>query len=220
MIVFNGMWKSFSLYFFGSSFLGVMFFGIFFTHFLFADAPNCSLYPDNFNGSGTFSDPFEITTLIELQCVGGGAGTLSAHYKIMNDIDASDTNTWNDGAGFIPIGNATTPFTGGFDGSGYIIENLYINRPFSDFIGFFGDTNAQYIRNVGLVNVSITGGYRTGGLAGKLQTLQQNPVQSIFVTGQVFGGVSNAMVGGLASVNFALITNSYTDVTVKGGYKG
>lgn len=204
------MWEKFSL----------VFFSISSTHFLFADAPDCSLYPENFSGSGTFSDPFEITILAELQCIGGSPETLSAHYKLTNTIDASETSTWNNGMGFLPIGNATTPFTGGFDGSGYTIENLFINRPSTDLIGFFGDTNAQYIRNVGLVNVNITGGYRTGGLAGLLQTKSINPVQNVFVTGQVSAGKSNAMVGGLASVNFALITNSYTDVTVKGGYKG
>ena len=58
----------------------------------------------------------------------------NAHYILINDIDASDTSTWNCGAGFKPIGGI---FNGSFDGRGYNISDLYINRPFTDNVGLF-----------------------------------------------------------------------------------
>ncbi|MFA5154125.1 MAG: hypothetical protein WC554_16365, partial [Clostridia bacterium] len=80
---------------------------------------------------------YTITTLDELQ-------EMQSHRDdecvLANNIDASETRTWNysDGEyhGFQPIGTAVNPysgslelpFTGSFDGGGFTISNLYINR--------------------------------------------------------------------------------------------
>ncbi len=42
------------------------------------------------------------------------------------------------GQGFTPIGNTNTSFTGVYDGADYFINNLTINRVYSNNIGFFG----------------------------------------------------------------------------------
>ena len=58
-------------------------------------------------------------------------------------------------------------FTGTFDGNGHKIVSLYINRPTSDYVGFFGalGDNAE-IRDVGLENANVTGQDKAGGLVG------------------------------------------------------
>ncbi|MCK4757310.1 MAG: hypothetical protein KAS67_02545, partial [Thermoplasmata archaeon] len=116
-------------------------------------------------GSGTIGDPYLIETVTELQ---GINGDLSAHYRLKNDIDATETSTWNwNGTafnGFSPMGS----FSGTFDGNGFKITNLYINRPATDRIGLFGSTNpACEIRNVSLVDFYITGYSFVGGLVGE-----------------------------------------------------
>lgn len=50
------------------------------------------------NGSGTEADPYQITTVEQLQEMND---ELDAHYILMNDIDASDTENWNGGAGLM-----------------------------------------------------------------------------------------------------------------------
>ncbi|NTW46332.1 MAG: hypothetical protein HGB18_04770, partial [Candidatus Moranbacteria bacterium] len=127
-------------------------------------------------------------------------------------IDASDTSTWNSGAGFEPIGpSRTQPFQGGFDGKGHTVSGLYIDRPKTDYVGLFGymDFNVKYVRNIGLSGVDVTGGTYTGGLAGNL-VCSSSTIENISVTGAVTGG----RPGGLASTNWSDIANSYTDVVV------
>ena len=53
-------------------------------------------------GDGSPGDPYQISNVTELQAI---KDDLSAHYILVNNIDASDTVTWNDCAGFEPIGN-------------------------------------------------------------------------------------------------------------------
>jgi PKD repeat protein len=121
-------------------------------------------------GDGTESNPYKVYNVYDLQAVNNN---LSAHYILMNDIDASATSTWNNGAGFVPIGNSTTKFTGTFDGQNYTISELHINRPSTDYVGLFGYINgvdhineSHTIENVNLDDVYVIGNQFTGGLVG------------------------------------------------------
>ena len=51
-------------------------------------------------GTGTLRDPYQIERLCQLQDV---SSSLGAHYELAADIDASKTEDWNGGAGFVPI---------------------------------------------------------------------------------------------------------------------
>ncbi|MFB8829498.1 hypothetical protein ACE0DR_09320 [Azotobacter sp. CWF10] len=62
-----------------------------------------------------------------------------------NDIVASDIGNWNAGAGFEPIGSASTPFTGTFDGLGHMISGLTINQPTTDNVSLFGATQSATV---------------------------------------------------------------------------
>ncbi|UCF08331.1 MAG: cadherin-like domain-containing protein [Thermoplasmata archaeon] len=115
-------------------------------------------------GDGTPGDPFQIANVIDLQNM---SANLSAHYVLINDIDASATSGWNGGDGFVPIGNSGTRFTGSLDGRGYAITGLYIFRPGENSIGLFGYVGSgARIANVSMEDVDILGHIDVGGLIG------------------------------------------------------
>lgn len=167
-------------------------------------------YP--FGGSGTSSDPYKISNYEELELLSMLPELWGKHFILISDIDASPSKSANiigeDTLGFSPIGaytrtRQTIKFTGGFNGNGHIISNLYINRPNENYVGLFGYVHSDnYLKNIVLENVDITGGSYTGGLIGYLlssdsfltYSLKMN---NVLVSGEVTG-VDN--VGGLAGV--------------------
>lgn len=66
-------------------------------------APNCGSI--TYEESGTSSDPYKISNDYELQCM---SKHLEGHYIITSNIDASETDQWNGGDGFYPIGGNTS----------------------------------------------------------------------------------------------------------------
>jgi hypothetical protein len=141
---------------------------------------------------------------------------LSGTYALGSDIDASSTSGWNSGAGFTPLGNDNLAnpaelFTGIFDGFGHTITGLYINRPSTNYVGMFGGSDGNAIfRNVGLVNVNITGGFQTGGLVAHTGGV----ISNAYTTGTVTG-TSNT-VGGLVGLSAGSTSDSYSTATVNG----
>ena len=127
-------------------------------------------------GSGTESDPFVITNVYQLQEMNENP---LASYVLENDIDASITVTWNDGAGFIPI----REFNGRFDGKGHVIKNLYIRA--GDCVGLFGRAlENAVIKNCGLENVNVAGSRYVGALVGYSKATILNCYSTGFVSGQ------------------------------------
>ncbi|NTV54913.1 MAG: hypothetical protein HGA16_00210 [Candidatus Moranbacteria bacterium] len=174
-----------------------------------AAAPDCSGYPAAYAGAGTSGDPYQVSDLAGLQCM---SRSLSSYYVLTADIDASETAAWNSGAGFAPVGpDSGSPFIGGFDGDNHVVSGLFIHRTSESYVGLFGFMTWQtkYVRNLGLVDVDIDGGYKTGGLAGVLLT--QNPVSNVFVTGSVQG---NTIVGGLSGANMTTVQDCYVTADV------
>jgi len=165
------------------------------------------------SGSGTEGDPYQIANLSDLQWISDNDTEWGAYFIQTADIDASDTQTWNGGAGFSPIGNTTTLFAGSYDGQGYEIDSLFIDRPATSWIGLFGYTNGSEISNLGLTDVDITGDTHTGGLVGEQYNVSS--IENCYVTGSVNG--SN-QVGGLVGVNYSscTISNSYNSSSVIG----
>ncbi len=47
----------------------------------------------------------------------GSAGMFNKNFKLGGNIDASGTANWNNGTGFVPIGNLTGPGHGAFAGT-------------------------------------------------------------------------------------------------------
>ncbi|MEG2569672.1 MAG: GLUG motif-containing protein, partial [Acinetobacter sp.] len=146
------------------------------------------------------------TTQTDLQ---GINGNLIGNYVLGADIDAAATSGWNAGAGFNPIGNNTTNFSGILDGLGHTISNLTINRPTTDYVGLFGRTNGASIRNIGLLGGSVKGNGSVGGLVG----YNNSSISNAYATGSVTGSYS---VGGLVGENYGGISNAYATGAVTG----
>lgn len=156
------------------------------------------------DGDGTPENPYQISTLDQLQMV---QNYPDSHFILMANIDASATSA---GEGFDPIGDEATPFAGSFNGNGFEISNLSINRPGEQYVGLFGYTTAgSQLQNVQLLSASITGGMDTGILAG----LNNGDIIESRSTGAVNGSDN---VGGLVGQNSGSIQRSLSNATTSG----
>lgn len=132
---------------------------------------------------------------------------LSGKYIQISDIDLSGINNWE------PLGNDVNNFTGEFDGGGYTISDLKVDRKLSDNVGLFGYTSDAEIKNVGLIDAKVEGRGHVGGLVGNFV---RSSIDNSYVTGEVSG--STYRVGGLVGFHItrSSIKNSHTDVLVSG----
>ncbi|MFC3959196.1 right-handed parallel beta-helix repeat-containing protein [Halovivax cerinus] len=139
-------------------------------------------------------EPTEITTLAGLQTM---ADDPTGDYVLGSDIDASGTDTWNNGAGFAPVGDSSTPFTGTFDGQGHTISGLYVDRGDAASAGLFGVVSEATIVDVELANADVNATGDFGGGVGALVGGDQygSTISGVTASGTV-SGVTN--VGGIA----------------------
>ena len=173
---------------------------------------------------------------------------LQSSYQLSNDINAKVTRDWNEGEGFNPIGDCggnscyatpVNPFSGVFNGAGFTVDNLFINRiedgEIRGNIGLFSSVSGADIMSLGLENLNITVSVLTGELAtgiggliggtlGQTQLLTVN-LNHVYVTGNIQAmddspnSNNSIYVGGLSgdaggNIN---IKNSYTIVNLIGG---
>ena len=149
------------------------------------------------NGSGTADNPYIISNIYQLQAISGfdhrgndlpnskfvnyeflfGSDEIEQigkHYLLGNNINASETKSWNpidssnplnNRRGFLPLGSYA-PFHGRLDGAGFTIDSLYINRPADVSIGLFSRTHDAIITSLNIINASITGRGNVGVLVG------------------------------------------------------
>jgi hypothetical protein len=171
-------------------------------------------------GSGTAEDPYFVATAEQLNNV---RNHLNAHFRQIADIDLG-VPPWSEGMGWIPIGivshglhyDESETFTGSFDGNGFIILNLTINRyehsvqaGFGLF-GFVGEGGVlQYIT---LEEVHVIGRDWTGALAGMNKGSVRRSSATGFVEEPQGFGARN--VGGFVGENAGLISESFSAVDV------
>ncbi len=170
-----------------------------------------------------------ISSIEELQNIGNHPDyPLNGEYVLTQDIDASDTINWNVRAvslpydtgmvnyniweGFKPIGAfLIVPFTGKFNGNGYKITNLYINRLGAMEVGLFGFIGeGSEICNLGIENCYIVGESYVGGLVG---TNNYGTVSNCYSTGSVS---ARGQTGGLVGRNLGMINRCYSICSVEG----
>jgi len=177
-------------------------------------------------GDGSAGDPFRIATPKQLNDV---RNHLNKHFILVNDIDLGpylsvEGDGYNGGKGWEPIG-IWNDFTGTFDGNGYTISGLFINRPDAHFVGLFRIVSGATLRDVSLVNVNVTGFAKVGGLAGLAK--EATTICNVSVAGVVNGETGNISlaekVGGLVGelglveeLDGGTITNSSAAVVVSG----
>lgn len=132
----------------------------------------------------------------------------AGRYRLMNDLHSASPGYWTVASsigrkGWQPIGTSGNPFTGSFDGQGYEISGLFINRPEEDDVGLFGCVGeAGVINNVEVVNATIAGKQYVAGVVGSnLGTLS-----NCYFSGSVDG---DQCLGALAGLNAGTISNSH-----------
>ena len=139
-------------------------------------------------------------------------------YELTRSLDFYDPGSYRSGEvnlewlqddGWAPVNG----FAATFDGNGHTITGLLINRPGTDYVGLFGWTAlGSIIKNVGLVDVHVTGKHAVGALVGQ----HRGMVTNSYATGDVAGANNVGGLVGELSVGSS-IERSYADVEVRGG---
>lgn len=161
-------------------------------------------------GSGTEDDPYLIETAQHLDNV---RDYLDAYFLQIDDIELGES-PWNTGEGWLPIGEEEESFLGIFDGDGFTISNLMIDRTGfgNDNQGLFGHITGAVLKNIKLENVDVTSYRNTGGLVGY-------SVNGTIEYCEVYGSVSGSgnKIGGIVGESeLSFIENSAFEGTVSG----
>lgn len=129
----------------------------------------------NDGGQGEWSDIFSISTeaqqnytITNCQQLQEMANDVSGNYTLANNVDCSETENWNDGKGFVAVGQIGTtdePFLGTLNGNNFTIDGLYINaevvntRQTYTGIGLFGVVIGGRIENLRMNNTTVSATY-------------------------------------------------------------
>ena len=141
---------------------------------------NSSAYSQFSGGDGSVDSPYLIANAADLDQV---RFHQEAHFRQTANIDLG-TAPWNENEGWQPIGifieetpkkhntsdipSDSTFFSGTFDGNGFHIINLFINRPETPYAGLFGYARNARFENIRLDNTQVTGKFHVGALAGDI----------------------------------------------------
>lgn len=150
---------------------------------------------------------------------------LSQTYNLATDLNATTPGydvyasaLANGGLGWDPIGDSSNPFTGRFDGQGFSISSLYINRPTTDDQGLFRRLDRGVdIEDLVLEDFSITCQARCGALAAtSYADILRVEVNNATITGGRGANQFNrkgAMVGNLSggSARHSSVRNSFVN---------
>ena len=146
-----------------------------------------------------------------------GAGGAAFYAKLTQDIDFLNIENLHN-----PIGPTTgSKFKGVFDGQGYRIKNMIINRPTSEAQGFFGwlqGNDNTTIKNLIIdKSCSIIGSNKSGGVAGASQNYKagatitiENVVNeaNVTVSGQDAAGIVGGESGDKANYYIHNVVNT------------
>jgi len=189
-----------------------------------AAATNITMNGD-YSITANFLEGIEIWDWYDLDAI---REDLDDYYFLMNDLDSTTAGyeelaspTANGGNGWQPIGNFTDSFTWTFDGQGYEIRDLFINRPDEDGVGLFSFVGYGVIKDIGVVNAIVTGNVSVGGLVGD----NFGTVSDSYSTGSVTGSMTGSMtgtescrqlmgVGGVVGINSGNVSYCYSTGSV------
>lgn len=188
-------------------------------------------------GAGTQADPWQVADYEDLKNVGEHPYTMTGHYRLVADIDASASVTEvfpdveaSSASGFKPIGQRPAVksdslhvvdtislnygFSGSFNGAGHVITNLKIVSFSEPTTGFFFqlDSTAR-LDSLTFKTYSFKGIY-SGGIAG----VNYGTINDVHIDTDTLDFVHAA--GGFVSENYGTITNSSFSGMILGGYLG
>ncbi len=164
--------------------------------------------PEFAGGDGSSGSPYQVATATHLNNV---RNHLGASFVQTANIDLG-VSPYNTGSGFEPIGDSSTKFVGSFDGNGFTISNLYIDRNATG-VGLFGQVEAATITSVRLESVDIyNGGNNTGGIVGG-SVVSGTSITDSYVTGTISSAGYN--IGSVVGYGTGLsVSNTFGDATV------
>lgn len=165
-----------------------------------------NVYGQFAGGSGTEGDPYLVETVEHLDRV---RDYENRHFSQIADIDLNESQ-YNDGGNWLPVDS----FSGVYDGSGYNIANLYINRPDENGQALFRSSQEDraLIKNVNLIEVNVTGLSDAAGLIGRGRNIV---IENVFVSGVVMA--ANKAGGIAGTISGSRIEDSHSDTDVTGG---
>lgn len=172
-------------------------------------------------GSGTPADPYQITTIEELDAI---RDYLDCCFMLMNHLDFEDDDSYanpehkemyNTDEGWQPIGyyDEGTEFTGSFDGQDYSISNLFVNQSSSVYSSLFGKIRTAEITHLDLIDVYVVGRGDVGSVAGGSGG---STIVDCSASGMVIGSGFN--VGGLVGWNTGSIRDCNVSADVTGDF--
>jgi len=192
-------------------------------------------------GCSNRTNTIPISSIEELQKIGKDPNyPLNGDYILTQDIDASATATWNNGAGFIPIANGGYDtyidgpyFNGTLDGKGHVISHLIINDS-TDFaaglFAFMGDPKYYslhprgHIKNLGLRGGTVAGAASCSSVGALIGENNGGTITNCYSTANVWGDVRGAVSGGVGGLvgwcTSGRITNCYATGTVSSPEQG
>ncbi|MEK7672877.1 MAG: S-layer homology domain-containing protein [Patescibacteria group bacterium] len=145
-----------------------------------------------------------IDSAVELQLM---AINLDGDYTMTGNVNAVAVTNYT------PIGTLDVPFTGTFDGNGYMISNLAISQSSLQSAGIFGSTSAAVtITELGYRSGSVIGNRFVGGIVGYNRGAISKSFSAVDVTATTVVA-SNGEAGGLVGANIdasGVITDSYS----------
>lgn len=156
-------------------------------------------------GDGSINNPYLIEDGYDLNFV---RNNLTASYKLIKNVDLTQVcNESSDGTGWTPI----PAFRGNFDGNGYVVRNLFINR-IANNQALFTSTRGGAITNLGVFNFNIVGGTSyCAGIVGQMTT-QECLIENCLAVGKI---LATGDIGGLAGrMDGGRIINSYSEVDI------
>ncbi|MDG5766031.1 T9SS type A sorting domain-containing protein [Balneolales bacterium ANBcel1] len=141
-------------------------------------------------GDGSMEQPWQISSAAELAEM---RSYRDGHFIQIDDISLAIgplDQTW------IPVGDSDEPFTGSFDGGGYLIEEMTVYDPNTNYQGLFGYLDGAVIHNVTLVDSDVQGSRFVGALAG---FAEDSYVENISVSGEIrsFDNYAGGIIGAI-----------------------
>lgn len=176
------------------------------------------------HGTGIVDDPFLISSVAQLEYLRDqsnmGSGKITAHAKLVNDIDLAYASASN----WIPVSKSNSNgFAGTFDGNGHCIKNLYSSFNQGGYVGLFGYVYGGTIKNLtveGVIespcsNQGMIAGYSYGGNYYNCVAKGRINTSGSYFVGGIAGnisksGSSNPVVQGCASYVDIVSTGTYT----------
>lgn len=126
-------------------------------------------------------------------------------------------------AGFVPVGDAATAFSGNLDGQGHAIDALALNRPDAANAGLFGVIGlGATVRDLALAAPDIDGGNVNGANFGALAGTSHGSIDGVFVIGADVAGTGHyqGYAGGLVGLNNGIVERSFVTGSVTSTYAG